>query len=159
MKEWFLSLTQRERVMVQLAGSVVIAFILYLLILEPLASNYIKNKNNVAKAEESLQWMRTAAQEIKQLGGNTTKSARPKDKQSILSLVDRSARKAGLAKVMKRVQPEADSGVRVWFEDAAFDELIGWLATVETTHGLSVNEINVEQAEAPGLVHVRVFLN
>jgi general secretion pathway protein M len=159
MKEWFLSLTQRERVMVQIAGTVVIAFIVYLLILEPLASNYSRNKNNVAKAEESLQWMRTAAQEIKQLRGNTTISARPKDKQSILSLVDSSARKAGLAKVMKRVQPEADSGVRVWFENAVFDELISWLATIETTHGLSVNEINVEQAEATGLVHVRVFLN
>ena len=159
MKEWFLSLTQRERVMVQLAGSVVIVFIFYLLIIEPLVSNYSRNKNNVAKAEESLQWMRTAAEEIKQLGGNTTKSARPKDKQSILSLVDSSARKAGLAKVMKRVQPEADSGVRVWFDNAAFDELINWLATIETTHGLSVNEINVEQAETTGLVHVRVFLN
>lgn len=159
MREWFLSLSQRERVMVQLAGSVVILFILYLLIIEPLGSNYTKNKNNVAKAEESLQWMRTAATEIKQLRGNTTISKRPKDRQSILSLVDRSARKAGLATVMKRVQPEDDTGVRVWFENAAFDELIHWLATIEATHGLSVNEINVEQTEATGLVHVRVFLN
>ena len=44
MKEWFLSLTQRERTLVQVAGSVIAIFILYLLILEPISSNYAKNK-------------------------------------------------------------------------------------------------------------------
>ncbi|MDX1286280.1 MAG: type II secretion system protein M [Draconibacterium sp.] len=159
MKEWFLKLSPRERIMIQVAGAAVLIFILYLLIVQPIASNYKNNKNNVAKAEESLRWMRTAAQEIRQLRGNSTINTRPKDNQSILSLVDSSARKAGLAKVMKRVQPETDSGVRVWFEDVAFDELINWLATIESSHGLSVNEINVEQTEVTGLVNVRVFLN
>jgi len=44
------------------------------------------------------------------------------------------------------------------FENAAFDELIKWLAIIEAEHGLSVNEINIEKTESTGLVNVRVFL-
>lgn len=158
MKEWFSGLTQREQVMVQVAGLVTAIFVLYLLVLEPISSNYLKNKKNVSAATETLQWMRSAAEEIKSLHGGGLVSERPQSKQFVLSVVDRSARKAGLASVMKRVQPEGDSGVRVWFENAAFDELIKWLATVESEHGLSVNEINIDQTELTGLVNVRVFL-
>ena len=159
MKDWFLSLTQRERTMVQVAASVIAIFMVYLLILEPISSNYAKNKKNVATATQTLEWMHSAAAEVKQLRGGSSSVERPQGKQFILSMVDRSARKAGLASVMKRVQPEGDSGVRVWFENASFDELIKWLSTIESENGLSVNEINIEQTESTGLVNVRVFLH
>lgn len=159
MKDWFLGLTQRERTMVQVAASVIAIFMVYFLILEPISSNYTKNKKNVASATATLEWMHSAAAEVKQLRGSRSSIKRPQGKQFILSTVDRSVRKAGLASVMKRVQPEGDSGVRVWFENAVFDELIKWLATIESKHGLFVNEINVEQTESTGLVNVRVFLD
>ena len=159
MKQWFLSLTHRERVMVQAAVAVVGLFLVYLLIIEPVSTTYDRNKKNVASSMETLQWMKSAAQEVKKLSGGRTVSTRSKGKQHILSTVDRSAKSAGLATVMKRVQPEGDTGVRVWFENAAFDELIKWLSVVETKHGLLVNEINIEKTDSTGLVNVRVFLD
>lgn len=159
MKAWFLSLTRRERTMVQYAGSVVLVFMLYLLILEPIMSNYAKNKKNIAAAEATLEWMRSAAVEVKQLRGGSSLPDRPQGKKFILSMVDRSARKAGLGSTMKRVQPEGESGVRVWFENAPFDELIKWLSNMESKNGLIVNEINIEQTDSVGLVNVRVFLD
>lgn len=159
MKSWFLSLTSRERIMVQYAGSVVAIFLIYLIVVVPIVSNYSKNKKNVATATQTLAWMKSAAKEIKQLGGGSSTADRPKGKKFILSMVDRSAKKAGLGSVMKRVQPEGESGVRVWFENASFDELIKWLSVIESKNGLSVNEINIEQTEAAGLVNVRVFLD
>jgi len=113
MKDWFLSLTQRERIMVQVAGSVLVVFMVYLLILEPISSNYSKNKKNVATSTQTLEWMRSAAREVKQLLGGGAILEQPQGKQFVLSTIDRSARKAGLSAVMKRVQPEGDSGVRV----------------------------------------------
>jgi len=159
MKDWFLSLTQRERTMVQVAASVVVIFIFYLFVVQPISTNYKKNKKNVAEATQTLEWMHAAAREVKQLRGGRLLPEQPQGRQFILSMVDSSVRKAGLAGVMKRVQPEGDSGVRVWFEDAAFDELIKWLATIESKHGLLVNEINIEKTESTGLVNVRVFLD
>ena len=159
MKEWFSKLTVREKHMVQVALVVVTFLFVYMVVIEPIASSYSKNKTNVEKAHETIVWMNAAAQEIKQLQGNKNIGAAVRDKQSILTLVDSSARKAGLAKVMKRVQPESDTGVRIWFENVEFDALIMWLAELESGQGLSVNEINVEQSESIGLVNVRVFLN
>lgn len=159
MKVWFLSLTQRERTMVQVAGSVVAVFMFYLVVWEPISSSYDKNKKNVASATQTLEWMNSAAEEVKQLRGGRSSPDRPQGKQFILSMIDLSARKAGLGSVMKRVQPEGDSGVRVWFENAPFDELVKWLAAIESEKGLSVNEINIEQTESTGLVNVRVFLD
>jgi len=158
MRTWFLALTQRERTMVQVAASVILLFIIYLLVIEPISSRYNKNKKNVATSIETIEWMRSAAQEVNQLRGGKLSIERPQGKQFVLSLIDQSARKAGLAAVMKRVQPEGESGVRIWFENAAFDELLKWLATVESKQGLIVNEINIEQTESSGLVNVRVFL-
>lgn len=159
MKSWFLSLTQRERTMVKYAASVVMLFIIYLFVIEPVMTTYAKNKKNIETATETLNWMKSAETEIKQLRGGSSLAKRPQGKQFILSMVDKSARKAGLGSVMKRVQPEGDSGVRVWFENAVFDELIKWLSVIESKNGLSVNEINIEQTETTGLVNVRVFLD
>lgn len=160
MKNWFLSLTLRERTMVKYAASILAIFITYFLIIEPVMTNYAKNKKNLAASTQTLKWMQSAATEISQLrGGGTSLAERPQGKQFILSMVDRSARKAGLGNVMKRVQPEGDSGVRVWFENAVFDELINWLSVIESQNALSVNEINIEQTETAGLVNVRVFLD
>ena len=159
MKQWFLSLTQRERILIQAAASVVGVFVLYFLIIEPISSTYEQNKKNVASSMETLQWMRMAAQEVKELSGGRAIRKGSKGKQFILSTVDKSAKNAGLASVMKRVQPESDTGVRVWFENAPFDELIKWLSIIESKNGLYVNEINIEKTETTGLVNVRVFLD
>ncbi len=159
MKTWFLALTQRERIMVISAGFVILVFMFYLLILEPISRNYTSNKKNIENSLETITWMHTAAKEINQLRGSRLLSGRSQGKQFTLSIIDKSIKKSGLSSVMKRVQPEGETGVRVWFENAAFDELIRWLARIESEQGLRVNEMNIEQTESTGLVDVRVFLD
>ena len=157
-KEKFLSLSLRERNMVIAAASVISIFLLYQVIWLPISENYQRAQKNVANATETLKWMRNAAKEVKQLKSSGGLSNHPQGKQFVLGMIDRTAKRAGLGSVMKRVQPEGQSGVRVWFENAIFDELIKWLAIIQSEHGLLVNEINIEQTESTGLVNVRVFL-
>jgi len=158
MKTWFASLSSRERIMVQSMAVVIVLFLFYFIIIEPITSSYERNKKSVAAATQTVEWMKSASRQIEQLrGGNT--AAKPKGKQFVLGVVDRSVRKTGLSSVMKRVQPEGDKGVRVWFEKASFDNLMKWLAIVERKHGLVVDEINIEKTDSIGLVNVRVFLD
>lgn len=158
MKAWFMSLSLREKYMVEVATTVVFIFMFYLLIWEPISSSYERNKKNVANAVETITWMKNAAQQVKQLRGSGALEDQPQGKQFVLGMIDKTAKNAGLGNVLKRVQPEGETGVRVWFENAAFDELVKWLATLQSEHGLIVNEINVDKTEANGLVNVRVFL-
>ncbi|MFK5913449.1 MAG: type II secretion system protein M [Woeseiaceae bacterium] len=157
LQTWFLSLTLREQNLVKAASAIFIIFMLYLFIVDPISSNYLKNKKNVETASKTVSWMKAAATEVKRLGGSNALSSSSQGKFA-LSTIDRSIKKAGLGAMMKRVQPEGETGVRVWFENAAFDELIAWLASIELKQGLSVNEINIEQTETTGLVNVRVYL-
>lgn len=159
MKAWFFALTQRERNLVLSAAAILVLFLFYLLVLEPVSDTYEQNKKNVANANITLEWMKSASVKVKQLGGAKAAAIKSQDKKFILGVVDRSVRKAGLAKVMKRVQPEGNSAVRVWFERAAFDDLISWIATIESKNALFVNEINIEETDAVGLVNVRLLLD
>ena len=159
MKAWFIALTQRERNLVSATAAVLLLFLLYMLVFEPISNTYEQNKKNVANANVTLEWMRSASVKVKQLGGGKAASPQTKDKKFILAVVDRSVRKAGLEKEMKRVQPEGNSAVRVWFESAVFDDLIDWIATIESKHALFVNEINIEETDTVGLVNVRLLLD
>ena len=159
MKDWYISLTQRERHLVQSSTSVIVLLLIYLLVVEPISSHYSKNKHNVQTATQTLEWMRNAAAEVKQLRRGGMVSERPHGKQFVLGMIDNSTRKAGLSSVLKRVQPEGETGVRVWFEAAVFDELVKWLAIIEKKHGLLVNEINIEQTDFSGLVNARILLD
>ena len=159
MKDWFMKLSQRERNMVLSAASVVVLFLLYLLVWQPVANDYARTRQNVAMAEETITWMKSAAMEVKQLRGSGGAMVSPQQgKQFLLGLIDKTAKASGLGPVLKRVQPEGDAGVKIWFEAASFDVLINWLDTIQSQHGLTVNEINVEQTDLPGLVNVRISL-
>ena len=159
MKQWFSSLSARERIMVQIAAIVVSLFLLYLVVIEPVSEHYEINRKKVANAQQTLQWMQQAAREIRALSGNKTVSLQPKSKQFLLGVIDRSVKKAGLAAQMKRIQPETEGGVRIWFEQVEFDSLINWLSGIKQQQDLVVNEINIEKTEAPGRVNVRLYLN
>lgn len=158
MKQWFLGLSQRERLMVSAATTVVGVFLLYLLIWQPISNHFQQLAQDVSNDNETLLWMKQAASELRQLRGNDPLANRPQGRQFVLGMIERTAKSGKLGGVMKRVQPEGQNGVRVWFEDAAFDDVLQWLAILDSAHGLLVKEITIEKQQNPGLVNVRVLL-
>ncbi len=158
MKQWLAGLSPRERIMVQLTAALLLLFLLYLLVIEPLQLGYARYQKRVTQAQQTLLWMQDAVQEVKQLSASKTENLTG-ERQFLPGLIDRSVRKAGLASMMKRIQPEGEGGVRIWFEQVGFDNFVRWLAELEQQHGLQVNEINIEQAGVSGRVNVRLYLN
>ena len=58
----------------------------------------------------------------------------------------------------KRYQPVGDSGLSLWLENSAFNQLVLWLERLEKRHGIRVDEISVERAAQDGVVNVRLVL-
>lgn len=158
MKAWLMTLSQRERYMVISAAVVVFTFVLYLVVIQPINEKYTSLEKNIRTSENTLQWMKQAAQEIKTLGGLNSIPVHQNGKQFILGAIERAAKNSSLSGVMKRVQPEGKNGARVWFENAPFDQLLVWLNDMESEHGLTVTDINIEKQTGPGLVNARVLL-
>lgn len=154
MKTWFLGLAPRERLLIGGGAAVVVLLLVYLLVIEPLQQRRAVLERGVIAQRELLTWMRDA---VVPLRGN---ASAPNDNrgQSLFVVVDRSARATVLAGALQRVQPEGQGNVRAWFNDAPFDDLVRWIATLQREHGVTVNTLSVERADTAGLVNARVTL-
>jgi general secretion pathway protein M len=130
--------------------------LLYVGIWEPLVNKVDALRVSTAEQESLLVWMRSAAQEVKQLRGRSGQPAKPASGQSLLSLVDRTAKSGQLGPALKRVQPDGDQKVRVWLESASFDDVVRWLTTLETRHGVHVESSVFQALEATGRVDARL---
>ncbi len=73
--------------------------------------------------------------------------------QSLVTVVDRTTRDAGLALNLKGTEPSGISGVRVRFEGASFEQLVTWLLRVQQEYGLIVQAATLEKTDSPGRVN------
>ena len=78
--------------------------------------------------------------------------------KSLFALADVTARGAGLATALKRVEPTGPKSVRVSFETANFDALIGWIDGLARDYGVQATDLSADRVEGVGLVNARVAL-
>lgn len=157
MKEWFLSLNARERLIVA-GGAIVLAILLiYSLTWAPLNRTLGSLRTHVQSQQEQLTWMREASQEVRALQRTQPRRIQTGNK-SLLSLVDQSATQAGLKSSLQRMDPEGDDGLKLQLSDVSFDRLILWLGDLEKKFGISVSSLALTHAQKPGHVEARLTL-
>ncbi len=78
--------------------------------------------------------------------------------ESLVALVDRTSREAGLASSLRDQSPAGNSGIHLRFESASFDALVAWLATLQQQNGVAVESATIGAA-APGLVNASISLS
>ena len=160
MLNYWMQLKPRERIIIAIASVVLLVLMLYLLLLEPLILKEQTLTERVARQKEEVQWLKSAALEVKQLQpGNKTSGSARKQGESLLVVVDRTAKESNLGDSMKRVEPDGSDRVRVWVEDAAFDDIAKWLVRVQKQYQLTIESAVFDQTENTGKVNARlVFL-
>ena len=156
MKAWLASLEQRERRLVLIGAALLIVMLIYVAMWEPLVSNVENLRSSTAEQRSVLLWMQQAAQEVRQLSGASGARINPTSGQSLLSLVDRTAKSGKLGLALKRVQPDGEQRVRVWMEGAAFDDIVSWLVQLETRYGVRIDDSVFEVKEEAGRVDARL---
>ena len=156
-KQWFINLTLRERQMVLSAAAVIILFIIYQS-WSSFTEHVDKLQTRVDNQQSIMSWMQQAAKEVKQLRGSAGASSRPKGKQLLLGLIDRSAKQNKLGTSLQKVQPEGQQGVRVWLDKAAFDNIVIWLDNLQHQHGLVITDISIDSQDITGTVNARILI-
>ncbi len=157
MKAWWEGLAENERRMMLIGGAVLTVALLYAIVWLPLQNHHEKLQQQVADQRETLEWMRTHAAEVRSLQATRPK-VRPVSGQSLLGMIDRTARSAKLSDAVKRIQPDGSKAVRVWLEGAPFDVLSRWLGQLEQRHGIQIQSLNIERNESLGRVTARLTL-
>jgi general secretion pathway protein M len=146
------ALPQRERRL--LIGGGVLAVLLFILgVLVPLDRSVAHAQQRLAKKRADLVWMQAVAPEL--AGTAPPPSATG---ESLLVIVDRSARESGLAGALAGSEPGAAGSLSVRLEKAPFDALVNWLARLSAQNGVSIESATIEKAGPAGQVNAAIVL-
>lgn len=157
MKTWFEALQPRERAFVLSAIAVVALAILYWGVWRPLDRAHTGMQTSVQTWSNALSELRPLQS---QLQNASLTAAQSSGNESLVVIIDNSLRQRGLYGALQRSQPTAQNGIRVEFENAAFDDLILWLGDLATSHGLQLQSgsFSSNQTDNAGRVNATVTL-
>jgi general secretion pathway protein M len=147
------SLSYRERRML-VFGGVAAVLLLIFGILIPLDRSVSRVQQRLAHKQADLAWMQGVAPEL----ANTAPPPSANG-ESLLVIIDRSARESGLAGALSGSEPHGPKALSLRLEKANFDTLIGWLARLSQQNGVTVDSATIDKAGAPGQVNAAIVLH
>lgn len=157
-KIWYDGLKPRERLIILGGAVLVLLTALYLFALAPFYAVVAAREASVSQKRADLAWMRSVAGEMQVLSANQPMVATPTN-ESLVVLVDRTAREAGLSSALTGQTPNGESGIRVRLEAAAFDMAMMWLGNLELSHSVAIESATFDRTATPGIVNINLVLN
>jgi len=155
LRKWFDGLAARERNLVYVAAALIGVAILYLAIVLPVTASATRRAARIEQKAADLQWMRQVAPQLIAAAA----SGGAASNESLVVLVDRTGREAGLGSAIRDQSPAGEHGLRLRLEAASFDALVAWLASLQQQHGVRVDAATISATGAPGLVNANVTLS
>ena len=146
------TLSPREQNMVKY-GAIALVAILIFGVLMPLDSSVSKARARITKKQQDLVWMKGVAPFLAAQG-----PAHQNNGESLIVIVDRSARESGLGNSLAGTDPSGPGGIQVRLEKAPFDAIIGWLSRLSQQNGIGVEGATIDGAGAPGVVNAAIVL-
>ena len=146
------TLAPREQKMVKF-GAIALVAILIFGVLLPLDSSVTKARTRISQKQQDLVWMKGVAPFLA-----AQVPAHNNNGESLIVIVDRSARESGLGKSLAGTDPSGAGGIQVRLEKAPFDAVIGWLSRLSQQNGIGVDGATIDGAGAPGLVNAAIVL-
>ncbi len=157
MKAWWETLSTRERLWVVGGLGLMLLLLCYTQLWKPFRTSHRQLQQRTVEQRADLIWMRQAARAVKRLSG-AAGARTASDGRSLLTLVDQTARTAGLKTALKRVTPQGEDKLSAQLDAVEFDKLIPWLGMLERDHHLTIVNLSVDRTGAAGLVNARVIL-
>jgi general secretion pathway protein M len=152
--QYLAKLNPRER-RIAIVGGIAALLLLILAILLPLQRHVGAGEQRLERKRDDLVWLRSMAP---QLAGLRTSGAPPL-RESLVVVVDRTARQSGLDHALVGSQPSGDGGLNVRLEQTPFDGLVAWLAQLRESYGVRVDSAVVDAGTSAGTVNASLVLH
>lgn len=156
MQEWLARLSPRERIMVLACVVFVSIALAWSVAVRPLYQGNASLAERVASKQSQLATFQELAGRIAPGMQGGTEPAFTGTNESIVLLIDRTTRERQLAGFLKRNQPDG-TVVRIRFEGAPFDALVGWLGELRERYGMTIVSATFD-ASGPGRVNSSIEL-
>jgi len=149
-------LNARERSVLSLGALAVVSILLYALVWEPWQSDLRRLRQQVPQQKTTLAWMQQQAAAVKPLLQRIAR-ANPGRDLPLLTVVEQTAREAGLRDAIRQMQPGDEGEVRIWIQDAYFDPWLKWTETLRK-QGIESSAVTVNRSPQPNRVNIRMTL-
>ncbi|MGI9247793.1 MAG: type II secretion system protein GspM [Woeseiaceae bacterium] len=159
MRDWFESLESREKLFVGTGALIVVIAVIYGFIWAPLDENHETKATSVSDWQRSLAELRPL-KGMTQSGGQAAGSSTAVNQQAPIIVVDQTLRSRGLEQFRRRSQPTSSNGIRVEFENVAFDDLVLWLGDLSDQHSMHVQagSLSAGSQSGPGRINATLTL-
>ena len=159
MRNWYETLEVREQVFVLIGAVFVVIALVYILLWTPLDKSHKQVAASVSDWERSLVELRPL-RSMASTGSTGTTRFTASSQQAPIIIVDQTLRSRGLETFRRRSQPTANNGIRVEFENVAFDELVLWLGDLGAQHDLHVQagSMSIQTQAGPGRINASLTL-
>jgi general secretion pathway protein M len=156
LRQWLAGLAPRERNLVYLAAGLLAVAVVYFALVLPLTTAAARRAARIEQKTADLAWMRQVAPQV--MAATAAGGGAAGSEESLVVLVDRTGREAGLGSAIRDQSPSGDLGLRLRLESASFDVLVAWLASLQQQYGVRVDAATIDAAGAPGLVNASITL-
>ncbi len=157
MKDWFENLEDREKLFVSVGAFVVVLSLIYGFVWAPLDRNHSQVSASVNDWQQSLSELRPLRGVVQNAASTTPRVAAS---QSPIIIVDQTLRSRGLEQFRRRSQPTTSNGIRIEFENVAFDDLVLWLGDLADQYGMHVQagSLSAGGRSGPGRINATLTL-
>ncbi len=152
LRQKFDALSDRERRIV-IVGGIVAVVLLLLAIVMPVERGVSQSADRVTRKQADLGWIQQMAPALA-----AAPQAAPANDQSLIVLIDRTARDAGLGQALTGSQPSGNGALRTQFEKADFNRLVDWISMLGQQYGVQAESATFEAGGTPGVVDAVVVL-
>ncbi|MEM6512168.1 MAG: type II secretion system protein GspM [Pseudomonadota bacterium] len=158
MRDWYDNLEAREKLFVSVGAVIVVVSVVWGLIWVPLDRGHQDRQASVSTWERSLSELIPLKSRVASGNGAPTQSVR--GNQTPVVIIDQTLRARGLDRALKRSQPTTSTGIRVEFENVAFDDLVVWLGDLSAQYGMQMQQGSFSSTtrSAPGRVNASMTL-
>lgn len=159
MKDWFENLESREQIFVSIGGAATVLILLWAVIWLPLDRKHDELTGNVSNWKNALADLQVVASNMQDNPIDSGSAIQAGSNDSPVVIVDRTLRERSLNNTVKRQQP-TPNGIRVEFENVAFDQLVVWLGDLNTRYAMEVQagSLSLASRAGPGRINASLTL-
>lgn len=147
---WWTSLTQREQILIAVAGTLALLFLIFQFVVRPSWDTKERAERAYANALEEWNAVQIAA------GTGTTTRSFPTSGLALQTVVTNTADTYSLT--ITRLLPDESNNLSVWFDSVESQSLYSWLKELETNHGIRVRQAAVRQDVEGDTISLNVYL-
>lgn len=158
LKEWWASLTLRDKRIILIGGILASSAIIYLWIWLPVLEKVESQRKRIEADATLLVWMQAADKEIKKLESRGTKKTAALSPVSFLSYVQTKIKEVDLSQSLTQLRQVSNETIAMRFQKVDFDQAIRLLIAIVKEQNVSIVQLSAVAEKISGTATIDVVI-